>query len=195
MHRRFRIGDGESQSGPRLGGLAPALERSLPLSSGSEYVLTFPLFEMPPLFVSVFVNGGVDVLWDAMNSGVQSDDRIVAIRHNEIPRGRSKQFASELSAHPLEISPRTDHDLVDDGTGGTIVYSAHKFGGRPYCIQEPELEGTELLLKQGFVHALQLGFPGRSDGDVSGNWPFADGLFNLFLKPDDPTVTYWAFQK
>lgn len=76
MHRPFRIGDGDSESGPRLGGRAPALEYALPLASGSQYVLTFPLIEQPVVFASVFVNGGVDVLRESMNDGVQFDDRL-----------------------------------------------------------------------------------------------------------------------
>jgi len=195
LHRAFRIGDGESQSGPRLGGFAPALETALPLSLGSQYVLTFPFVKVPLVLVSVFVNGGVDVLWESMNDGLQSDDRIVAVRHGAIPRGHSDRFASDLSAHPLVICSTCERDLVDNGEGGHVVSSDHKFGGRPYCIQEPELEGAEGLLDNGLVQALQLDFPGHADGGVSGDWPFADGLFNLFLKADDPGLIYWAFQK
>ncbi len=124
-----------------------------------------------------------------MNEGVQSDNRVVAIRHGALPRGSSNQFASELSAHPLVISPHSHPDLIDDGEDSGIISSIHKFGGRPYCIQEPELAGANILLENGLVQALQLGFPGHADGKVTGDWPFAGGLFNLFLKPDDDPGT------
>ncbi len=195
LHRAFRIGDGESNSGPRLGGFAPDLETALPLARGSQYVLTFPFLQVPQVFVSVFVNGGVDELWKSMNDGLQADDRIVAVRHGATPRGGSDRFASPLSSHPLVVGATCEADLVDDGEGDRVVSSAHKFGGRPYCIQEPELVGAERLLDNGLVQALQLDFPGYADGNVSGDWPFADGLFNLFLKADDPGLIYWAFQK
>lgn len=193
MHRPFRIGDGDSESGPRLGGRAPALEYALPLASGSQYVLTFPLIEQPMVFASVFVMEA-STYSGSMNDGVQSDDRILVVRHGAVFRTRSDRFASELSAHPLLVSPQVSNDLVDDGEGRQIISSDHKFGGRPCCIHELELQGADLAFERGFIQALQLDFPGYSDGNVSGNWPFADGLFNLFLKPDDPDLVCWAFQ-
>jgi hypothetical protein len=195
MHRPFRIGDGESWTGPRIGGRAPALDHALPLVAGSQYVLTFPLFEQPVVYVSVFVNGE-DSLWDAMNAGVQSDDRIVTVRHGDVPRGPSDRFESELSSHPLEVSREIRHDVIaPDGDDRQIISSVHKFGGRTHCIQGARLQGADELFDRGLVQVLQLDFPGREDGCVSGNWPFADGLFNLFMKPDEPALTYWAFQK
>jgi hypothetical protein len=152
--------------------------------------------EDPAVYVSVFVNGTIEGLGAAMNRGLQSDDRIVASRHGETRRSDSDRYRSELSSHPLKIGEKVAEDLVEDDEGGQVISSVHKFGGRPYCIQEPELEGAEELLDRGYVQALQLDFPAhRYDAKVSGSWPFADGLFNLFLKPQDDSRIYWAFQK
>jgi hypothetical protein len=63
QHRPFRIGDGPSQSGARLGGRAPVLDAMPLLAPASQYV--------------------------PMNDGLQSDHRIVAVRHGEAVRGDS----------------------------------------------------------------------------------------------------------
>jgi hypothetical protein len=195
MCRRLLIGAGASDAGPRLGGRAPALDVPLSLAEGSQYVLTFPLFEHPDGFVSVFINGGPNTLWSAMNQGLQPDDRILAVRHGATPRGRSERFSSDVSAHPLVIAPDPERDVIVNEQGESLISSGHKLGGKPYCIQEPTLAGADALMARGFVHALQLDFPSRADGAVNGNWPFADGMFNLFIKPDDPDDIRWAFQK
>jgi len=95
----------------------------------------------------------------------------------------------------LIIGETLDDDLDDDGEGGLVIYSDHKFRGRPYSIQDPELDGAEELMKRGFVQVLQLDFPGAADGAVRGNWPFFDGLFNLFMLPERPSLYEWAVQK
>ena len=195
QHRPFRIGDGPSQSGPRLGGRAPLLDVMPSLAPASQYVLTIPFLVDPAVYVSVFVNGALETFWESMNEGLQSDDRIVTVRHGEALRCDSDEFRSDLSAHPLVVAELLEPDMMDDGDGGRGISSYHKLGGRPYCIQEPELEGAEELLGRGYVQALQLDFPSRRDGVVSGSWPFADGLFNLFLTPDEDAPVYWAFQK
>jgi hypothetical protein len=167
-----------------------------PLAPGSQYVLTFPFLIEPVVYVSVFVNGTIKRLWQSMNDGLQSDDRIVTIQHGDALRGDSDdEIRSELSAHPLLVAELLEPDLVDDGEGGRAIASDHKLGGRPYCIQEPELDGAEELLGRGYVQALQLDFPSSRDGAVSGNWPFTDGLFNLFIAPHGGAPVYWAFQK
>ena len=195
QQRPFHIGDGPSHSGPRLGGRAPTLDAMPSLAPGSQYVLTIPFLVEPAVYVSVFVNGSIEVLVKSMNDGLQSDDRIVAVRHGEALRGDSNEFRSDLSAHPLLVAEMLEHDLVEDGAGGRAISSHHKLGGRPYSIQEPDLDGSEELLGRGYVQALQLDFPGPGDGAVSGDWPFADGLFNLFIAPLEDVPVYWAFQK
>ncbi len=89
-------------------------------------------------------------------------------------------------------------DRIDDGAGKEVPVSSHKLGGRPYCIQEPELPGADELLTDGWTQVLQLDFPARSP--VRGAWPFLDGLFNVFMRRDSivaPSVrgARWAFQK
>jgi hypothetical protein len=157
-------------------------------------VLTFPFVADPPLYFSVFVNGPLADLWKAMNGGLQMDDRIVVVRHGESLRSDSDRWKSNLSAHPLLVHPTLEPDMLDDGDGGMVIASGDKLGGRPHCVQDPELEGSDALLDQGYVQAVQLDFANQGDALVTGNWPFADGLFNLFAKPDPTSPTYWAVQ-
>jgi hypothetical protein len=193
-HLPFRIGDGPSETGARLGGRAPSLDYPAKLRDDAEYVLTVPIAAQPVVYASVFVNCDFDALLDAMNAGIQADDRVVVVAHPEAGRSDSTRYQSGLSAHPLLIGDSVcdDVDTIDDQK---IFAGGHKIGGSPHCIQEPELEGAGDLMNRGFVHVLQLDFPGREDGDVRGNWPFADGLFNLFMRLDRDEPPRWAFQK
>lgn len=69
-------------------------------------------------------------------------DCILVVRHGAVFRSRSDRFASELSAHPLLVSPQVSSDLVDDGEGGQIISSDHKFGGHfPGVGRLPRLVG------------------------------------------------------
>jgi hypothetical protein len=119
----------------------------------------------------------------------------MAILHLDLPRSADYLNASALSAHPLLLMPEAP-DVEHNGEGGIEIVEAHKFGGRPYCVQEPELEGVDELLRRGYFQALQLAFPGaRNDARVSGNWPFGDGIFNLFWKePFESTRPIWYLQ-
>lgn len=191
---KFHIGSGLSSSGARLGGRPPALEPAPQLDPAGQYVMTVPFLLDPLVYVSVFVNCSFDTLLDAQNEGLQADSRIVVVRHGETSRAPDAPNASELTAHPLLFETDPTPDLVDDGEGGQVIASSHKIGGRPHCIQEPELEGVEALLREGYVQAVQLDFPGSKDALVSGSWPFGDGLFNLFLRAEPTASVYWAVQ-
>jgi hypothetical protein len=188
--RPFRILDGESERGPRFGGRAP--EGSFEhLRDDAVYVLTIPLAIDPELELSVFRQGE---LWDAMNAGVFSDDRVVAVVHAPSRRRDDGRYRSALSEHRIVLGEEVDDVHLDEAAGEPRPRCDHKIGGRPYCIQEPELEAGEALLRRGLVQLVQLDFPSSEDGDISGSWPFADGMFNLFGAPPFGE-TFWAFQK
>ena len=138
QHRPFRIGDGPSQSGARLGGRAPVLDAMPLLAPASQYVLTFPLLLEPVVYVSVFVNGTIETFGEI-------DERRPSVRpQNPWRYDTGRRFAVtrtrsvERSAHPLHVADVLEPDLVDDGEGERSIWSGHKLGGRPYCIQEPE---------------------------------------------------------
>ncbi len=195
--RPFTVGTGASATGARLGGRAPKLEPWPQLHPAAEYFLTLPLQSDPELFISVFRNCGPDEIWDAMNAGFRSDASVFAVAHPDVPRRDDDLAASVLSAHPLLIADVTD-DWMDSGEPdiGRLVRAGSKIGGRPFCIQEPELEGADELLAAGYLQVAQFDASNPSDALVSGNLPFGDGLLNLFWKaPWNPREPRWAFQK
>jgi len=191
----FRIPDGPSQSGPRIGGLAPSLLTPPALHPSAEYILTFPLCVEPLLYASIFRNCASDDFFHALNDGFMADDRIVAAVHPDLPRGESALHASQVSPHPLRLQLPAP-DVLPDGEGGFVTSSDHKLGGRPYCIQEPEVEGADALIAAGYVQVLQVDFPGFEDGNICGPWPFGDGLFNLLWRPPFlASELRWCIQK
>lgn len=180
----FRIVDGPSERGPRFGGRAPDAAEVDALDDAAVYVLTIPF--TPELELSVFKRGE---LWDAMNAGIFADDRIVAVVHPPSARRSDDRFRSPLTEHAIVLGEEQSDASEEDEEKPR---ADHKLGGTPYCIQEPELEGAA-----GLTQVLQLDFPSADDGDISGSWPFADGMFNL-LTPTahgDARVFKWAFQK
>ncbi len=129
-----------------------------------------------------------------MNDGLFTDDRIVVTIHEDLPRGSSEKYSSELTMHPVILGPEQIDTLVDE-EGELVLNSDHKIGGRPYCLQEPELPGAEELFTLGYRQVLQLDFPGYEDGEISGDWPNYGGLFNLFWNiPFDAFPYQWYFQ-
>jgi len=209
--RRFNLGPDSGGCAGRFGGTTPdGLKVSL--RDTAEYIMTFPLTTEPELMASVFRNCSFDEFLDAMNDGFKDDDRIVVVPHStRLPRSRSKRFQSAVSphgivvgdeisdrvaSHPLRPSVAPVADVADVADVDAQPYSGHKFGGEPYCLQEPELPGSRELFEAGFVQVIQVDFPGPEDGEVDGDWPFMDGLFNLFGRPpfiDAPW--YWYLQK
>ena len=190
-HLRFRIGDGPSERGARVGGWPPADLDSRPLCEGMTYFLTFPLADTPELYASIFLAEFGDLM-KALNDGFKTDSRVAIIPHTDISRGDSSQFASTLSSHPIVIGEQYS-DLCRNDLGEVLPWSDHKFGGEPYCIQEPELPGARALFEQGFIQVLQLDFPNAADGNIDGDWPVGDGIFNVFWKPPFEGVPYYWY--
>jgi hypothetical protein len=189
--RPFRIVDGSRSNHARLGGRAPSGVGDAVLSEAAAYVLTVPAAVDPDLYISIFVQGE---LWDAMNRGMFSDERVVALSHGALPSRTDGRFPSALSEHLLELGEERPDMVAEPGDDVIRPRADHKIGGRPHCIQEPELEGIEALLDTGFVQLVQLDFPSAADAMVRGTWPFANGLFSLFGAPPFERF-FWAFQK
>jgi hypothetical protein len=152
--------------------------------------MTLPVSAAPARDMSVFIQGE---LWDAMNAGLFSDARIVALVHEPSRRRTDRRWASHVSEHRIVLGGETD-DLEVDEDGQPNPRADHKIGGRAFCIQDRELKGAKALTERGLVQLVQLDFPSSSDGAVEGDWPFADGMFNLFGAPPFDTL-FWAFQK
>jgi hypothetical protein len=193
--RPFHFSDEQQPQGARIGGNMPE-GLSIDLHDHAEYFGTFPLIiGASPLSCSIFINCLFSELLLALNQGPQSDNRIVAVLHEDTARSTSNRYASKLTRHALQISDVMPDIIQNDG-GERQIRERHKFGGRPYCIQEPTLAGSEVLLSQGYRQVVQIDFPiSRYDGLISGNWPFGDGIFNFFWKyPFAGEEYYWYIQ-
>ncbi len=192
--RPFHFAAEHQPGGPRIGGNMPEGLVVL-LHDSAAYFGTFPLYEDNGLYLSLFINCSFAEFLSALNQGFQTDNRIVVITHEEKPRSKSTKYASKLSQHRLQIDG-IKADTIQNDSGENVIRERHKFGGRPFCIQEPLMEGSEELLIQGYRQILQIDFPvSREDGKISGNWPFGDGIFNLFWKyPFENAKYYWCLQ-
>jgi hypothetical protein len=133
----------------------------------------------------------------AANRGVLGSSNLVQVLfHQETIRGDWTPESSGLSEHPLRIGETADDWFEDDGE--RIIESGHKFGGRPYLTRpNPTLEEQIRLIEDGgFVHVLQIDFPGGGeDAIVDGDWPFGTGMFHVFAQPpfNNPRC-YWLWE-
>jgi hypothetical protein len=193
--RPFHFADENQPNNARIGGAMPE-DLVVPLNDNAEYFGTFPLYEnQSHLYFSLFINCSFEALLSALNRGFQADNRIVVVPHEEKPRGKSTKYSSKLSQHALQIGDLKS-DMIQNDSGESVIREGHKFGGRPFCIQEPILEGSEELFIQRYNQLLQIDFPvSKYDGKISGSWPFGDGIFNLFWKyPFENEKYYWYLQ-
>ncbi len=194
LSRPFHFANEVQPTSARIGGTMPE-GISVTLNENAEYFGTFPLYEgNSPLYFSLFINCSFAEFVQTLNGEFQSDNRVVIVLHRDVPRSNSLQYASKLSPHIVEIED-IQSDIVQGDQGENVVREKHKFGGRPYCIQEPNLPGADELFEQGYRQILQIDFPNPGDGRISGSWPFGDGIFNVFWKPPfEGEKYYWYLQ-
>jgi hypothetical protein len=159
--------------------------------------MTLPISQEPTLYASVFQNCSFKELIKAINAGFKTDDRLVIVPHHaNLPRATDDRHRSTVNACEIIIQEGVSSDWIPDGEGGRVRNSHHKFGGEPFCIQEPELPGASELFDSGYVQVAQVDFPGPEDGSIEGDWPFLDGVFNLFgLPPLEQSDYKWYLQK
>jgi hypothetical protein len=185
--------------GARLGGRAPALvEIPHGLRDDAEWFFSAPIgpedADGDERFVSVWLNSSFEDRLALMNHGVVDDARVLLVPHAMIEARRDDKHASRFAAFGLSVGD----PVPDRGEDGASPLAAHKIGGRAFCIQEPELPGSEAIVASGFVHLFQLDFASADDdADLEGSWPFADGMFNVYGRaPFASTSDFrWAFQK
>lgn len=187
------IGKGESKTGPRIGGASPEGIFPLYVLPDTEYFCTVPLCEKPYMEISVFLSLTLPVMLEHRDCLLDGRE-VQVVSHAASRRGTSDYLRSRLSAHPLILDPVADDWLIDD-RGDRIIRSNHKLGGRTHLIRPYE----DLVAKirdmnaSGYLHVLQVDFPGGGDAPVQGNWPFADGIFHLFGKPPFEASSPWQF--
>ena len=195
LSRPFHFVNEDTSSKARIGGNMPE-GLSISLDENAQYFGTFPLYEdASQLYFSLFINCSFKEFVIDWHGSIKDSNKITIALHEYRPRSESTQYASRLkSQHSIEIL-KTREDVYQSDMGELVVREGHKFGGTPYCLQEPKLIGWEELLAQGYRQILQIDFPGLEDGAVSGSWPFGDGIFNLFWKhPFEGEKYFWCVQ-
>lgn len=176
----LRIVDGVGAPGAWLGGRPP--EGVVPPTSPGvlRYFATVPLATEPALCVSVFVADLEEIM--RVRGRVNQTGPLQPVVHSGKPRESVKSaHDSALSEHSLMLLEPAD-DWVEDDDGQQVVRPEHKIGGRPHLVRErPELLASlEGIREQGYFLVAQFDFPSGQDAVVSGDWPFADGMFALF---------------
>lgn len=186
------ISEGDSLRGSRIGGTPP---RGVFASRQEKvhYLLTLQLDKVTALEISVFLLCD----WEFIASHPrelfdQGSRHVEIVVHNNSVRDASRLDNSLLSAHPLDVEPVVVDQLTNEETTPS---SGHKLGGRPYLIKSaPDLVNSLVgIEKKGFRQLLQLDFPGSRDADISGDWPFGDGMFNLFFSPGNSYSSWYYF--
>ena len=70
-----------------------------------------------------------------------------------------------------------------EALGNPTIYSDHKVGGQPFFSQlEGEVGATLALLRDGYIHLLQIAFPSSNDTLINADWPFGEAVFHVFAK-------------
>jgi hypothetical protein len=151
---------------------------------GSEAVLryfaTVPVSLEPELCVSIF-SAELDALMEARGRVNRAGGLLELMPHSVADRNpTASQYDSALSEHSLAFLQATD-DWIEDHEGRRIVRPEHKIGGRPHLVRDlPVLvDALKNLEAEGYSLMAQFDFPCGEDALVSGDWPFADGIFAL----------------
>lgn len=107
--------------------------------------------------------------------------RPVAERETASPLAEGNPMLG-FSFGPMAEDP---DDFEYEDAGECLVYEDHKIGGVPYFEQlEADVLNIASLLRSGFVHVLQLAFPGPEDAPVAGSWPFCGYVFHVFARKE-----------
>lgn len=190
----FRIVGTAELSGGRLGGRPP--KGAQPSDPSLRYFATVPLATEPSLFVSIFVADLEEIM--GLRGRVNPAGRVAALTHALAPRTEaSSALDSPLSSHALSLQ-RPDNDWIADEEAERIRRPDHKIGGLPYLVREKSLlrEQLDASFERGYHLVAQFDFPGPQDAAVSGDWPFADGMFALMGREpfgESDWLWYWDF--
>jgi hypothetical protein len=147
---------------------------------------------------SVFLSFEFTQMARAAGTLTSSGPLVQLVRHPSSRRGAAGPLDSPLSEHALhaEDVASTDSVLLEDGS--KVPASWHKLGGAPYVIDAgPEMaKAVQTAFSDSYFHYLQLDFPGDRDAQVSGDWPFGDGMFHVLARRPflaDDWLFFWEF--
>jgi hypothetical protein len=181
----FVIGEGPSEHGPRLGGVAP--EGIKPKVDGLRYFLTVPVDRPGEVMMSVFSDPSEHFIFGGNAGKILAGSGVDVAFHGAV--GRSKQSNacdSPLTPHPIVLLNEVADAQEEEG-GEVVPNSANKLGGDPYLVERAGRLDEEVrqLLASGYRQSLQIDFPSAQDAAVSGDWPFGTGMFHVLTRQTD----------
>lgn len=192
----LRLVDEKNSDDGYLGGLPPVGISPTYAEKRLHYFATLPFAKNPPFYISIFV---VDLESLMLVRGVVNSLGYVDIQVHERANRSISHSAYDSTISPCSISvlPESNDWMMDDD-GSQLVLPGHKIGGRPCLIRKNSdlLFSLDSLKDKEFFQVCQIDFPGTEDFAVSGNWPFADGIFSLFARPpfgEEDWAWYWDF--
>lgn len=189
----MHIGEGDGNTGFRIGGLPPIGLKPKLVSDLTQYFGTFPIFGDQDEELSIFVAFDylnrdspsfiANNLWKPLGEDVPV---IQCAFHAHSKRSEDASLASEFNGCAVNIGPES-MDSVENEPGE----SAHRIGGTPFFYPKYAHIAAQLL-SSGYVHVLQWGYPGKGDCSVKGEWPFANYRFHLYLRQKKEGYEYKA---
>jgi len=79
-----------------------------------------------------------------------------------------------------------------EALGNPSIYPDHKVGGQPFFSQlEGEVGATLALLREGYIHLIQIAFPSCNDTPINADWPFGDNIFHVFAKKNNNDCEFY----
>jgi hypothetical protein len=187
----FRIGEGPSTRGPRLGGPAP--KGVAPVNKNLRYFLTAPVGDTGTYF-SVFSNTASEFIFGEAAGQVVANGDVEVLFHSDVERDdASRPWDSELTPHPLLLGDEKPDAQDEDGE--VTPSSEHKLGGTPYLVCRGGALESQVsdLLSIGFRQLLQIDFPGADDALVSGDWPCGTGMFHVLIRSTESGYEWRCF--
>jgi hypothetical protein len=175
----LRVVDKPGLTGSYLGGRPPAGVSPPASPTPLRYFATVPIATEPDLFASIFVADLETIM--PVRARANDADHLKVVVHPLATRATASSLQdSPLSEHALELLPVSD-DWIEDEEGARVVRPGHKLGGRPHLVRERATLVATLnsLRETGYFVVAQFDFPTDEDSVVSGDWPFADGVFVL----------------
>jgi len=170
----------DSNTGNRLGGHAPAEYHPAIRNPKAVYFATL-IFDEAGRELSIFLaeRSKYDVLKHCRHLMAADAGPVTLLLHSHSCRSARTENASNLSGHRLIVEDEIK-DLGDEPGAAD-----HQIGGKPYYHHDygKIMEETQRAIAAGYIHMLQLSFPGYRDAMVEGDWPFGEYVFHIFGKP------------
>lgn len=170
----------DSETGNRLGGRPPAESHLAIRDPKAVYFATF-IFDDAGRELSIFLveKSKYDLLKHCRQLMAADAGPVKLLLHSRSCRNARTENASHLSGHRLIVEDEIK-DLGDESGAAD-----HKIGGKPYYHHDygKIIQETQQAMASGYIHLLQLSFPGYRDADIQGAWPFGEYVFHLFGKP------------